>query len=229
MHNFLLKVIFVDKDYAHLKDIGIEGIFHLDVNSAIRPPYCCDPRHPQTRQQGADAMNAIHEKSHKYFGGQGSEAGFDHVARTLDFSLYTSTVFKYKPKTKLTYQQVPLWQIVYHGIILSNPFLTSMYHLSGKQEDYIRGRLQLAEYGGRPVIYTSTKAVMRNIDRIANAYKEFQSIAHLQLEFIENHRQLADGVFETTYSDGTKVIVNYNKTPFKHLDVKVSAQDYLVL
>lgn len=220
--------IFVDKDYSHLKDIGIEGIFHLDVNSAIRPPYCCDPRHPQTRQQGADAMNAIHEKSHKYFGGQGSEAGFDHVARTLDFSLYTSTIFKYKPRTKLAYQQVPLWQIVYHGIILSNPFLSSMYHLSSKQEDYVRGRLQLAEYGGRPVIYTSTKSVVRNIDRIAKAYKEFQSMAHLQLEFIENHIQLADGVFETSYSDGTKVIVNYNKKIFKYNNIEIPAEDYVV-
>lgn len=93
--------LFVEEDYKRIRDIGIEGLFHLDVNSAIRPPFCCDPKHPQTRRQGAEAMNAIQEMSHKYFGGQGSEAGFDHVARTLDFALYTSAFYTFPSKSPL--------------------------------------------------------------------------------------------------------------------------------
>ena len=93
--------LFVEEDYKRIRDIGIEGLFHLDVNSAIRPPFCCDPKHPQTRRQGAEAMNAIEEMSHKYFGGQASEAGFDHVARTLDFALYTSAFYTFPSKSPL--------------------------------------------------------------------------------------------------------------------------------
>lgn len=74
--------LFVEEDYKRIRDIGIEGLFHLDVNSAIRPPFCCDPKHPQTRRQGA-------------------EAGFDHVARTLDFALYTSAFYTFPSKSPL--------------------------------------------------------------------------------------------------------------------------------
>ena len=220
--------LFVDEDYAHLRDIGIEGIFHLDVNSAIRPPFCCDPRHPQTRQQGADAMNAMHEKSREYFGGQGSEAGFDHVARTLDFALYTSVFYKYRPRSKLVEDCVPLWQVAYHGIILSNPFLTSMYHLIAKEPDYLKGRLQLAEYGGRPVVYTGIKNIERNFARIKKCYEEFERYAHLQLEFIDGHKKLAEGVFETTYSNGARTVVNYTSAPFKYRDTEIPSRDYKI-
>ncbi len=218
--------LFVEKDYKHIKDIGIEGIFHLDVNSAIRPPYCCDKRHPQTRQQGADAMNEIHKLSQKYFGGQGSEAGFDHVANTLDFSLYTSNAHTYRSKSTLIDGCVPLWQVVYHGIILSNPFLKTMYYLTANEKDYTWGRLTCAEYGGRPVIYASTKQVLKNLDRIKKAYTEFEKQAHLQLEFIDNHKQIASGVFETTYSNGDVVVTNYNDTPFKYKSEEIKAKDY---
>ena len=221
--------LFVEKDYKHIKDIGIEGIFHLDVNSAIRPPYCCDKRHPQTRQQGADAMNAIQRLSHKYFGGQGSEAGFDHVASTLDFSLYTSTYYTYRSKSPLIGGRVPLWQVVYHGIILSNPFLKTMYYMTSSQQDYEVGRLLMAEFGGRPVIYASTKKVLSNLDRIKKEYDDFQKLAHLQLEFIEDHRQIKDGVFQTTYSNADAVIVNYNKEPATCRGITIPAQDYIYL
>ncbi len=221
--------LFVEKDYKHIKDIGIEGIFHLDVNSAIRPPYCCDKRHPQTRQQGADAMNAIHKLSQKYFGGQGSEAGFDHVASTLDFSLYTSNFYTYRSKSTLISGCVPLWQVVYHGIILSNPFLKTMYYLTANEEDYTWGRLMTAEFGGRPVIYASTKQVMKNLERIRKAYAEFEKLAHLQLEFIDDHKQIADGVFETTYSNGDVIVANYNDAPFNYKNRKVPAKDYLYI
>jgi hypothetical protein len=38
-----------------------------------------------------------------------------------------------------------------------------------------------------------------------------KELGYLQLELIENHRKIADGVFETTYSDGTGIIVDYDK------------------
>ena len=99
-------------------------------------------------------MDAIQEMSHKYFGGQGSEAGFDHVARTLDFALYTSAFYTFPSKSPLVSGRVPLWQIVYHGIILSNPFHKTMYSIYAKDEsDRTEVRLQTAEYGRRPVVY----------------------------------------------------------------------------
>lgn len=35
------------------------------------------------------------------------------------------------------------------------------------------------------------------------------------MEFVEGHNQLAEGIFETVYSNGEKVVVNYNDTPYQ--------------
>ena len=218
--------LFVEEDYKHIRDIGIEGLFHLDVNSAIRPPFCCDPKHPQTRKQGAEAMNAIQEMSHKYFGGQGSEAGFDHVARTLDFALYTSTFHTFPSKSPLVSGCVPLWQIVYHGIILSNPFHKTMYSIYAKDErDRIDGRLKTAEYGGRPVVYAGKKS-LSNVAPLKKAYDEFSRAAYLQLEFIEDHREIAPDVFLTRYSNSDETITNYSNKPFEYKTTIIPAKDY---
>jgi len=42
-----------------------------------------------------------------------------------------------------------------------------------------------------------------------------KELGFLQFEFIENHKEIAPWVFETTYADGTRILVNY------------TAQDYL--
>lgn len=34
------------------------------------------------------------------------------------------------------------------------------------------------------------------------------------MEFLEGHWQIADGVFETTYGNGQRVVVNYGKQPY---------------
>ena len=37
----------------------------------------------------------------------------------------------------------------------------------------------------------------------------------VETEFMENHRKVADNVYETTYSDGTVVTVDYNEKTYK--------------
>ena len=51
-------------------------------------------------------------------------------------------------------------------------------------------------------------------DALKRAYDEYQPLKHLQYEFMENHEKLAEGVYRTTYSDGTKITVDYNKETY---------------
>lgn len=47
-------------------------------------------------------------------------------------------------------------------------------------------------------------------DAIKKAYDEYEKYKYLQYEFMENHEKLAEGVYRSTFSDGTTVTVNYN-------------------
>ena len=52
------------------------------------------------------------------------------------------------------------------------------------------------------------------MSKIKEAYDEYKSLAHLQTQFIERHRELSDNVFEVTYSDGTIIKVDYDKNEY---------------
>ncbi|MBQ7247482.1 MAG: hypothetical protein IJS22_05275 [Lachnospiraceae bacterium] len=46
---------------------------------------------------------------------------------------------------------------------------------------------------------------------------------------ITDHEYLSDGVTQTTYEDGTRVIVNYTQEPFAQGGVRVDARDFAVV
>ncbi len=225
---------YVDEDYQGLNKLGFTcGTQHIDVTSAILPYTCHDPRHPCTRKQTADYQNEIGRKCQKYFGGFSSEAGYDHVAKTLDYVLYTNTFFRhknFKRKMNPMYDDrtVPLWQIIYHGIILSNSDWDTVdfYRpLENIPECTVWRRLQFWEYGGRPSFYWYNAKYMDDIQKI---YERYQPMVYLQYEFMDFHGEIAPKVFVSRYSDGSEVITNYNKTPFAYKGKSVPAEDFML-
>ena len=95
-------------------------------------------------------------------------------------------------------------------------------------------RLRMMEYGGRPLMYLYSKfgekknwmgdidltfETDEELDRCVRALKaaerEFDMLQYLQYEFMDNHEKLGDGVYRTTYSDGTQVIVDYNRGSYE--------------
>jgi len=228
---------FVRNDFKNMKELGFEGTHHIDVLSAITPRPCSDKNHPATRKDNAIAMNKIGLLAREYFGGFGSECGYDHVAESLDYALYTGTYPRWGGSNQAVDTHVPLWQIVYHGIILSNPhYATVDYNAPDRVKkdkgwpwfafSPVESRLKLFEAGGRPSFYWDKYDDMK---RIKAAYDEYQPMKHLQYEFIDKHEKIADNVFLTVYSDGTEFITNYNKTPFVYKGVSVSGEDYKML
>ncbi len=226
---------YVDEDYEGLNKLGFTcGTQHIDVTSAIMPYTCHDPRHPCNRKQTADYQNKIGEKCQKYFGGFSSEAGYDHVAKTLDYVLYTNTFFRQKAKWRRSInplyddRTIPLWQIIYHGIILSNSdWDTVDFYKELKEipEETVRRRLQFWEYGGRPTFYWYNGRYMDDIKKI---YDQYQPMIYLQYEFMDFHGEIAPQVFVTRYSDGSEVITNYNKESFSYKGKTVLAEDFML-
>lgn len=223
---------YVDEDFKGLSDLGFKGTHHIDVTSCIVPYPCFNPRHPLNRQQTADYMNKIGEKARRAFGGFGSEGPCDHVARTLDYALYVTAYPKWLGKpSPLIDRIIPLWQIAYHGIILSNPYYATIdynYPRPAGREPHTwlnqtTRRLRLVEFGGRPTFYFNPYS---DLKPIKEAYDEYQPMKYLQYEFMESHDEIAKDVFLTRYSDGSEIVSNYSNSGFSYRGVQIKSMDY---
>ena len=222
------------EDFEFLKSLGLNGTLHIDVTSCIVPYHCFHTEHPCTKQDTADYMNKIAEKAEEHFAGFSSEGPCDHVAKTLDYALYVTAWPKYVgAREAMVDKIIPLWQTVYHGIILSNPYYRTIdypfdraesdsspyYSLKNKTER----RLKFFEYGGRLTFYFIN---YKNLQPIRDAYWEYQPVKYLQYEFIDDHREVSENVFTTVYSDGSEIVTNYTDSDFTYKGEIVKAQDF---
>jgi hypothetical protein len=228
---------YIPEDYQRLAALGFKGTHHIDVTSCIVPYPCYDPKHPCTRQQTADYMNKIGVMADQYFGGFGSEGPCDHVAKTLDYVLYVSAYPSWVGRAHpLMDDLVPLWQIAYHGIILSNPFYSTIDYTFERGKAPPKGntpyysldnaatrRLKFVEFGGRPTFYFIN---YKDLKPIKAAYDEYQPLKYLQYEFMESHAEIAPSVFVTRYSDGSETAVNYSDKEVRYRGETVRAKDY---
>ena len=53
-------------------------------------------------------------------------------------------------------------------------------------------------------------------------------MARLQMEFMEDHRKLAEDVYLTVYADGSEVLTNYSRAPFEYRGKKIPPRDYML-
>ncbi len=231
---------YIDEDYTQMRALGLKGTHHIDVTSCITPYPCFDKHHPCNRQQTADAMNKIGWKCKKYFGGFGSEGPCDHVAQTLDYALYVWAYPRWVGRDNpLVDRLVPIWQIAYHGIILSNPYYSTIDYTYENDtsrswlpyalfRDKTTRRLKMAEFNGRPTFYFANYRKL-GYKPIKEAYDEYQPMKHLQYEFMENHSEIAPNVFLTEFSNGESIITNYTDKDFDYKGNKVKAKDYLLI
>lgn len=58
------------------------------------------------------------------------------------------------------------------------------------------------------------------------AYDEFQKLKHLQLQFMQDHREISKGVFVSTFESGEEIVVNYTSAPFEYKGESVPAKGY---
>ena len=211
-----------------VRDLGFKGLHYVDVISIINPRNCASEKHPINKGEAVFYNQQIMKLSHDLFGGFSSEGVMDFAAKYLDYGLYIA--IKNTDQPDICDKKVPLWQLVYHGIIMSNPnSLTVNYPIKSADT-----RLKVIEYGGRPTLYIHSKFMtadrenggnwMGTVDlncrndeqiretaqNILKAYKDCEEFSYLQTEFIEQHNEISNGVFETVYSNGTVVTVDYN-------------------
>ncbi len=235
--------VFAKRDEPRVRELGFKGVHYNDVLSILTPRPCYDPKHPATRRQDAEASNKILTLSKEIFGGVQSEGPLDFAATVLDRALYIqihlasiNSQFFFDPvkdslETGLPYadEMVPLYPAVYHGTMLyniwndcvntgpGNKFYLRNIEYGGMPAAYFYGHFWLDPsknwLGERDLLYDNKEGLQKAVESLRPVYDDLQKLKHLQMEFIEDHNRLAEGVFETVYSNGERVVVNYNDTP----------------
>ena len=239
-------------DIDDMAKLGFKG-HYIDVFSAVRPHDCHSAVHPCTRKEMAEYQNKMLAYARRALGGVGSEAGFDHVAGNLDYINYVGMEMKVLQQVKegkasrrqekrweLVDGVFPLWEIVYHGIILYNPDRYTQNHnlgnvhenssilmpTDGAVAENPRKSLKIVEFGGRPIYYTfqpsDTAAIKRGWD-------EFQPVKHLQTELIESHEEFAPNVFVVKYANGAEIVCNYNSNAFIYKGYSAAPLGYVLI
>ncbi len=208
--------------------LGFSGTHYIDVLGSIHPRRCYNMEHYVTTEQSVKYSQELCLLAKELFGGVSAESAHDAVAPFLDYGLYVDA-FSFADK-ELCDESVPLWQLIYHGTVLSNPYPETVnYTFKDKAT-----RLKFIEYGGRPSYYfysvftnngfnwmgnddarcTTDEQLKNSVAKVKEGYEEYKKLLHLQTEFMESHEKILDNVFRIMYSDGTVITVDYNKETY---------------
>ena len=218
-------------DFARLRDVIGEGPLFFDVMSAIEPRRCGHPAHKATGDDMGETYTRLFKLAQETMGGAASECGFDLGIRYLDYVNYLfHEIGWWKSNRFKGFQRgvFPVWELVYHGVVFYTSDRYLQNHTYGNEDrsngafDYGWGiydrqedpwkALKHVEFGSRPILYTHT---FDDVPSIVKAWREYKPVRHLQKEEMTGHRERAADVFETSYEDGSRTVVNFNAAPVK--------------
>lgn len=215
-------------------DLGFRGMHYVDVITMTPARECFSDKHPVNKKEACGYFDKLFAFMQELFGSAGSEGAYDHSLKNCDYTLYASFAdySKVEARHALADEPIPFWQMVYHGIVASNPYCRTVNSIISPLAD---DTLKVIEYGGKPQIYYYAKFVSDNtnwigdgdfychtpelIEKSAVAVKKtmdiFNELSYLQYEFMAGHRRIGDNVYETRYEDGSVVTVDYNAKTYQ--------------
>ena len=233
------------KNMQIMKDFGFHGLHYHDVYSILPPRICYDRRHPCSPADSLRWYVKQMEFTRNLIGGTQSEGPFDGFAGNLDYCMYVYFFPLEKDdyaKKPLLDRHVPLFQLVYNGIILSNPFTGTLnYPIKAPHK-----RLKFVEFGGRPLfvwyanfltgqsnwmgkedlVCRTDEELRQGVAAVKRGHDEYKKLSDLQLFFMDDHRLLANDVSLTAYSNGTRIVVNHGSEPYAFEGATVPAGDW---
>ena len=226
---------YLEPEVPRLAKLGVDGLELRWTGELLIPD--ANPRHPLERSQAAGAWRDMLEIILDGMNSAAVQGGNDYVlgaADTVsDFPLYpTNDVF--------ADEIVPFYSIATHGLVRLYGKPTNL------DEDPRRDFLARLEHGMLPVYeltyrdpivlsrstYTElySSQYLEWVDRAEPEYRAaVEQLGHTVALFITGHRRLDLDVYETTYEDGTRVIVNYGREVYVDGGLRVDSMDYLVV
>jgi hypothetical protein len=225
---------FATRDVPRMAELGADGLW-LQNFAGVAVPDTND-RYPLSREGFAASWMQIADLARQQFGAVAMTGGNSYAipyADVLSFVPTDSTHYDLFDET------VPFYQIVAHGLV---SYSGVPYNLLN---DGQRTFLHQVEYGTVPsfVLTQASSALLYRTqasdlystqydfwrDKVVRQYQAMEKLAPLINQFIADHTRLAEGVYQTTYEGGTRVVVNYNEQPYVVESVPVPAMDFAVL
>ncbi|MCX7796828.1 MAG: DUF5696 domain-containing protein [bacterium] len=176
---------------------------------------CFDDEHPVDRFDCAEVYSKMTSSAGMIDGGCGY--GISSVDTFISAPSSSSEFFGG--------ESIPLWQIALHGIVRYS------FEPINLRKDFDYEFLKTLEYGALPTAMLTYESPIlirdtfykslfssKFLDWQYDLKREYElfnrKLGYLQYHFIIDHRELSRYVYQTTYSDGTKIIVNYSNKEF---------------
>jgi hypothetical protein len=221
-------------DLPIIASFGADGLLLEALAEMTLPDK--NSRFPLGRENFAASWMEIAEASRDELGSVSMTGGNIYAvpfSDRLDFVSLDSTHYDFNDET------IPLYHIAVHGLVT---YTSVPYNfLSNSQRMF----LNQIEYGALPVfflshesssllfrtgangVYSSRYDYWR--DEILRQYQAMEALAPTISQFIIGHAKIADGVYSTTYEDGTQIVVNYNTDAYKSGAISVPPQDFIIV
>lgn len=226
----------IEGDLEEAKSLGINGyLFSQGIGSFLNTDF--NENYLTSRFQSKEIQSELYAKVKETFGSVNGSRGnsytfpyishMDNMASNFSYDLFIDRV-------------VPFAQIALHGLT------TYSFEYANLSDDYADNFLKGIEYGAVPsfvVTNASSQELLKSLslhefystnykdwlDEIVSQYQKYEeALGDVQNEFITGHREILSGVFETTYSNGKQVVVNYNNKEVRIGSLVVKAKDYIV-
>jgi hypothetical protein len=220
-----------------MSSYGPTGIDFANIGEMTLTDY--NEYHPLSREGTVLNWLEMMNKSHDQNGKVAVHGGNLYVLGTAD---HLSDIPLKDNDYVYSDESVPFFQMVVHGFIPYSGDVPMNIHYDSRELF-----LKWIEYGSMPYFeltqgkpeefrYTfySKRLFSSTFDHwspvLVQQYKEInEQLGQTWSQPMTNHRILERGVYETTYGDGTKVIVNYNSYPYVGTGIEVKSKDYAVL
>lgn len=231
---FMQRVI--EGDFQEAKSLGIDGYMYGEgIGSFLNTDF--NENYPTTRNQSKEIQSQLFEKTKETFGSVKTISG---NAYTLPYINHMDIMASSSSYDLFVDRVVPFAQIALHGL------KTYSFDYANLSDDYVDNFLKGIEYGAVPsFIVTSapSQELLKSLTleqfystnykdwlkEIVSQYQKYEeALGDVQNEFITGHREIVSGVFETTYSNGKQVIVNYNDKEVRVGNIVVKAKDFIV-
>ncbi len=230
---------FMIEDLPKVRVLGFKGLHYIDVITCEPPRRCFSEKHPISQREYIAAMRRIAECSRALMGGFQSEGSYDFINDITDMCLYVDFDLL-TPPNPLVDENIPMWQLVYHGIVLSNAGPATVNY---PVKDW-QSRLKFIEYGGHPALYVysrfhGTNNWMGNDDITCSTPEETQAAAEIIRRVQDEYMPLRDLQMErmihhcrqgnltvTAYESGACVVCNYGENGQTYRGEAIAPHEY---
>jgi Family of unknown function (DUF5696) len=202
-----------------LKEIGVSGVFYNWIGEMVFHDY--DPSSIATRADTIEIYEGLLDYTRKTLGSAAVFRGNAYSAANVD---YIEDLPHESSYDFMIDETVPFYPIVLHGYV---PY---SFGEGNMRNDVKAEFLRAIEYGAMPLFFLThedarslrdggmyflfSSQYEKWADKVGAEYGKFDSLAKLFAQKIIDHEKLSNNQYATTYEDGTRVIVDYDKETF---------------